>query len=306
MREKVLVTGSDGFIATHLLEELKRRGYLVRRFDIWSDPAQDVRDPWAVSEAVQDCRFIIHTAASPYIPHCYVAPKLFFDTNAVGTLNLLIASKNLDIERFIYYSSSEIYGTAQQQKMNETHPLNPHSLYAVSKLAGDRLCYSFYREHGVPVTILRQFNCFGSHETHPYIIPEIIEQLNKNKGKLYLGNIGAERDFLYVEDAALACIDIMESDKMVGEVINIGSGISHSIESIARLIGRIMGFDDVEICVDKNRLRPYDVDKLVCDNSKIRRLIGWRPVTSFEDGLKRTIEWFHENGDKWNYRRGRT
>lgn len=273
MCEKVLVTGSDGFLASHLLKELEARGYSVRRFDIYSNPFEDIRDPWAVMRAVKGCKKIIHTCASPYIPACYTDPYSFFDVNAVGTLNLLLAAKQCDVERIIYYSSSEIYGTAQQEKMDESHPLNPQSTYAVSKLAGDRLCSTFYKEHDVPIIIQRQFNCYGEDEKQKYVIPIIIEQLSKGS-TLHLGNINAQRDFTYAGDAARASVDLLECEDAVGEVVNVGSGKMWGIDKIAYMVGDIMGVEP-KIVIDKDRLRPFDVDRLICDYSKMNKLTGW-------------------------------
>jgi nucleoside-diphosphate-sugar epimerase len=244
---------------------------------------------------------LIHLAAEPYIPYCYQNPALFFETNATGTLNVLMAAKRHGLKRVLHYSSSEIYGTAQQKLMNENHPLNPHSTYAVSKLAGDRLCWTFHKEHKLPVTIIRQFNCFGPRETQPYVIPEIIRQLSKGT-KLKLGNLEACRDFTYVADAARACIDLMECDQSIGEVVNIGTSQTRSIREIAHEIGKAMKkIPDIE--VEESRLRPYDVDVLQCDYRKLHSLTRWEPTTSFTEGIKRTVKFFKSNRNRWDYRR---
>ena len=304
MCKEVVVTGSAGFIGSHVCDELRRRGYVVRDFDIWTNPQQDVRDPWAVMDALNGADAVLHLAAEPYIPYCYQNPKLFFETNANGTLNVLMAAKRFGIGRVIYWSTSEVYGTAQRNPMDESHPLNPHSTYAVSKLAADRLCLTFYKEHSVPVVILRQFNCYGPRETQPYVIPEIIKQLAIGPN-LTLGNVDAERDFTYVEDAARAAVDLMECEEAIGEVVNIGTGVCWRIEDIATQLGKTMGYDEVSIRTDVARLRPFDVDRLVCDSAKLRRLIGWKPSIGLEAGLQKTADWFRGNGGKWDFRRNR-
>jgi len=224
--------------------------------------------------------------------------------NARGTLNVLLASRACKVKRVIYWSTSEVYGTAQTEKMSESHPLNPHSTYAVSKLAADRLCYTFWREHKVPVTILRQFNCYGPRETWPYVIPRIIEQLYSGY-VAKLGNMLAERDFTFAEDAARAGVDLMECDEAIGETVNAGTGVAWPICDILGIIKHLMGKTgdgSVNWEIDPSLLRPFDVDRLVCDFSKLNRLTGWMPQTPFHKGLDKTIEWFREHGGKWDYR----
>ncbi|GAG20023.1 unnamed protein product, partial [marine sediment metagenome] len=255
---------------------LEKRGYDVYNFDIYSNPVQDIRDPWAVMDAVREVDVVLHLAAEPFIPYGYHNPKLFVETNILGTLNILLACKRYDIKRLVHWSSSEVYGTNQGRvklfskntTMDESHPTLPHSTYAVTKLAADRLCYTFFREHKVPVVILRQFNSYGPRETQPYVIPEIIEQLAKSP-ELSLGNIHAQRDFTYVEDSARAGVDLLECDDAVGEVVNVGSGRAWAIEKIAFMLSEIMRpGEHVKINVDEAKLRPYDVDVLRCDPGK--------------------------------------
>lgn len=301
--EKVLCTGSSGFIGSHVIDELNKRGYNIVTFDIWDNLKQDIRNPKAVMSAMKGCDFVLTLAAYPYIPFGYIHPYKFFETNANGTLNVLEAAKKNET-RVVYTSTSEVYGTAQDplKAMDENHRIHPHSTYALAKYAGDGLCFTYHKEHDVDETVVRMFNNYGPRETWRYVIPEIIDQLHKSS-ILHLGNIYAERDFLYVKDGARALVDVMECDNLNGEVVNCGSGVTHSIQSIAFTLGEIMRpGEEVTIKVDDWRLRPYDVDRLLCDNTKIRRLIGWSPETEFYDGLVKTVKFFRENGNKWDYR----
>jgi len=301
--EKVLLTGSEGFIGSHVEEELTYRGYEVIGYDTFSNPHQDIRNIKMLKQYMDGVDFCLHLAANPYIPFGYSHPQEFFDINANGTLNVLEAAREKDV-RVVYTSTSEVYGTAQDplKPMDENHRVNPHSTYALAKYAGDGLCLTYHKEHELDVTVVRMFNNFGPRETWRYVIPEIIEQLHVGS-TLSLGNIYAERDFTYVEDGARALVDVMECAGLEGEVLNCGSGSTHSIQSIAFTLGEIMRRDEeIKIRVEDWRLRPHDVDRLLCDNSKIRRLTGWTPETDFYEGLIRTVEWFHGNGDKFNFR----
>lgn len=298
-----MITGGEGFIGSHVVDELIHRGYEPVIYDIFSNPHQDVRNLRMLKRYMENVEFCIHLAAAPYIPFCYSHPQEFFEINANGTLNVLEAAKENET-RVVYISTSEVYGTAQDplKAMDENHRINPHSTYAVAKYAGDGLCRTYYKEHDVDVTVMRLYNQFGPKETWRYVIPEIIEQLYKSS-TLRLGNIYAERDFTYVKDGARALVDVMECGGLEGEVLNCGSGSTHSIQSIAFTLGEIMHpTEEISIEVDNSRLRPYDVDRLLCDNTKIRRLVGWKPETGFYEGLIETVKFFHENEDKWNYR----
>lgn len=303
MKETVLLTGSDGFIPSHVYDELIRRGYDVIGYDIYSNSEQDVRNPKMVKAYMSQADFCIHMAANPYIPHGYSHPYQFFEINANGTLNVLEAAKENDV-RAVYTSTSEVYGTAEHpdKPMNEKHRIAPHSTYALAKYAGDGLCKTYHKEHGVDVTTVRMFNNYGPRETWRYVIPEIIEQLDKGT-ILHLGNIYAERDFTYVEDGARALVDVMECQELNGEVVNCGTGKTWSVETIAKLLGEIMHPDEeITINVDEERLRPYDVDRLICDAGKLTEYTGWRPSVEFKDGLRKTVEWFKQNNHKWDFR----
>jgi len=243
-----------------------------------------------------------HLAADPYIPLSYDYPERFMRTNFQGTLNVLMTCKTFGVNRIIHFSTSEVYGSAQTIPMSEEHPTLPQSAYGVSKLAADLLCRVLFREKEVPVVIARPFNCYGPRETHPYVIPEIISQLAKSK-ELILGNLGARRDFTYVDDMARAACMLASKGGIEGEVINIGSGKDYAVEEIAHRIALIMKGGLARISVDSSRLRPYDVSRLVCDSSKLRSLTGWKPEVTLEDGLRRTIEWYKENGHMWEWER---
>jgi len=310
----VLVTGGAGFIGSSLVRELLKQNAKVIVFDnmLIGDERNlddikraieliigDIRDENFVNVLLDnEVEFVFNLAAEPYIPHCYERPTEFFSINANGAMNVILSCKEAGVTRVIQYSTSEVYGTAKYAPMDENHPLNPMSTYAVSKMAADRLCFTLFREQKVPIITLRQFNSYGPRETQPYVIPEIITQL-ANSNRVKLGNILARRDFTYVEDAAKAAIELIKNKKAEGQVFNSGFGFDYSIEEIANMIGEIMGYDKIEIVVDKARLRPLDVDRLCCNYFKLHQLTGWRPQIDIEEGLKRTVDWFLEHGNKW-------
>jgi nucleoside-diphosphate-sugar epimerase len=314
--ENVLVTGGAGFIGSALVRELLKRGANVIVYDnfLYGDRSNLVEVEssikivsgdvlsWKIYDTIKKykVKYVFHLAAEPYIPHCYDNPEKFFDVNVKGTMNVLMACKTLDVKRIVHFSSSEVYGTAQYIPMDEKHSTLPLSTYAVSKLAADRLCFVFHHEHGIPVIILRPFNSYGPRETQPYVIPEIISQLARGK-VVKLGNIKARRDFTYVEDVARGAVAIMESDIPDGEVVNLGSNKAYSIEELAHLVGELMGYDGIEIKIEASRLRPLDVDLLLCDYSKARKYTGWEPKVDIKEGLKRTIEWYVKNGKRWSW-----
>lgn len=310
--KNIAVIGGAGFIGSHVVDKLVNQGHNVLVIDNLSSGSRgninkladfkdfDITKPWGeLAEILQNTWIeeVYHLAAEPYIPECYEFPDKFFQVNANGTLNVLLACKEAGIKRVLYWSSSEVYGTGKG-KMSENFPLNPQSTYAVSKLAGDRLAFTFYKEHKLPVIILRQFNTYGPRETHEYVIPEIISQLCKEKD-LKLGNIKSQRDFMYVEDAAEIAIELIEKGTP-GAVYNLGSGNAYSIERLAAGIGKLMKINPT-IRIDKKKLRPYDVEYLCCDNSKIFKKIEQRPRTSIKTGLERTIIWYYGNGKKWGF-----
>ena len=312
--KNVFVTGGAGFIGSTLVRELLKEKANVIVYDnfLIGDNSNldevkdriniikgDILDPNLKQTLIDNkIDFVFNLAAEPYIPHCYDRPTRFFEINANGALNVLLASKAANVKRIIQYSSSEVYGSAKQVPMDENHPTLPLSTYAVSKLAADRLCFTLHHEQQIPVIILRQFNVYGPRETQPYVIPELITQLNKTN-VLHLGNTSARRDFTYVTDAAKGAIALMKLKEAEGQVFNMGTGVDHSIEQIAKLIGELMGHKEIKINVDKARLRPLDVQQLQCNNTKMSKLTGWKPTVDFKQGLKNTIDHFKESGSKW-------
>jgi dTDP-glucose 4,6-dehydratase len=312
--KNVMVTGGAGFIGSTLVRELIREGAKVIVFDIFS--SGDMKNLRGIKDNIKvikgditgknfrnileksGAEYVFNLAAEPYIPHCYNRPLRFFEVNANGAINVLFASKHVGVKKIVQYSTSEVYGSAKYVPMDESHPTLPLSTYAVSKLAADRLCYTFFHEQKIPVVILRQFNVFGPRETQPYIIPEIITQLSKGD-QLKLGNIKARRDLTYVEDAARGAIALMKTKGTEGQVFNMGTGKDWSVKQMAETIGRLMGHEKIKIEIDKARLRPLDVSVLRCDPSKMRKFTGWKPIVSFEEGLKRTIEDFESHGRVW-------
>jgi len=312
----VLVTGGAGFIGSALVRELVKEKANVIVYDNFSSGdlsnlaeikgsieiiEGDILDP-AFKDVLNanDVEYVFHLAAEPYIPRCYDHPQRIFEVNAVGTLKVLLACQQVGITRMLYYSTSEVYGTAKYVPMDEQHPTHPHSTYAVSKLAADKLCYTMYHEHGVPVIILRQFNTYGPRETQPYVIPEIITQLSK-ANVARLGNIKAKRDFTYVEDAVKGAISLIQCKEAEGEVINLGSNKTCSVEEILQIIAELEKLDSFNLIIERKRLRRLDVEILQCDYSKAHKLIEWEPKVDLREGLMRTVEWFKEHGCKWTW-----
>ena len=316
--KNVMVTGGAGFIGSALVRELMKKRAKVIVYDNFlngiMENLEEIKDEIVIVNGditnpnfkdylvKYNIEYLFNLAAEPYIPHSYERPKQFFEVNANGVLNVLMASKETNVRRIIQYSTSEVYGSSLYVPMDENHPTNPASTYAVSKLAADRLCYTLFHEQKIPVIVLRQFNVFGPRETHPYIIPELISQLHVSN-KLRLGNIKAKRDMSYVEDAVKGAIALMGCEGAVGHAVNLGTGKSYSIAEMANIIGGIIGQGDIEIIVEKERLRPLDVDCLQCDYSKMNKLTKWNPEISFEDGIKKTIEYFNGKNKTWPWNR---
>jgi nucleoside-diphosphate-sugar epimerase len=312
--KNVMVTGGAGFIGSTLSRELLSEGANVFVYDnflsgLESNLAEiqdrvtvirdDIRSPAFVDHLKQNnIQFVFNLAAMPYIPDCYDKPFDFFEINATGAMNVMLACKKAGVERVLQWSTSEVYGTARQVPMDEHHPIHPQSTYAVAKAAADRLCYTLHYEQELPVIILRQFNCYGPRETHPYIIPELISQLSVSN-KLKLGNVNARRDFTFVSDAAKAGIALMKEPKAVGQVFNAGYGRDYSIKEIAEMLGKVMGHESVDITIEARRLRPLDVEQLHASYFKVHKLTGWEPKVSFEEGLQKTVDWYKENDSKW-------
>ncbi len=307
--KNVFVTGGAGFLGSEVVKQLSQFGAKIIVCDNFSSGKEqyiknlprvkivrsDIRNKATISKVLKKCEYVVNLAALPFIPDSYHYPQEFFDVNTNGTINVVIeAIKNKKLKNLVHISSSEVYGTSQKKLMDERHPTLPHSTYAVSKLAGDRAVYTMHKEHGFPAVVIRPFNAFGPNITQPYIIPEIIMQILDKTKKIKLGNINSARDFTYVSDTAFGIISALFSEKAVGETINLGSGKSYKIKKIAQLISSILD-KKMEITIDKNRFRPYDVNNLICDNRKAKRILNWSPKISFTDGLEKTAKWIQEN-----------
>ena len=317
---KVLVTGSDGFIGSHLVEELVKKGYEVRAFVYynsfnnwgWLDTlpkdimdhvevfAGDVRDPNGVREAMKGCDAVFHLAALIAIPFSYHSPDAYVDTNIKGTLNILQAARDLGTARVLVTSTSEVYGTAQYVPIDEKHPYQGQSPYSATKIGADRLAESFYRSFDLPVTIVRPFNTFGPRQSARAVIPTIIPQLLAGKEEIKLGSLTPTRDFNYVKDTAHGFIAMYESDKTIGQEINIATQKEISIGQLAEELIRQINPNAKIIC-DEDRLRPEksEVNRLLGCNKKILELTDWKPQYTFEQGLAETIEFLRGNMDKY-------
>jgi len=311
----VMVAGGAGFVGSALVRELLDRGLRVVCFDNYMHgvPAnvEDLEGPlilvqgsaqetWKLIETIKkyDVEFIVDCIGDTYVPSAYEMPQRFFETNLQATFNLLMATKLCGVKRMLYVSSTEVYGQHDREKFDEDTPLYPLNTYAVSKLAADRLCFTLHVEHQVPVVTTRIFNCYGPRETHPYIIPELIAQLDRGP-VVSLGNIKAERDLTYVHDTALALIAVMESDLPNGDVINVGSDTTYRVDWLAYKIAELMEVPNMEIRLNPCRLRRLDLNHLQCDNTKLRRYTNWSPKVDIEDGLRRTIQWYRDTGRRW-------
>ena len=302
--KEVLITGGCGFIGSEIVKQLSLIGANVTVLDNLSSGKEkyikkfsnvkliigDLVDYDLVKDVVKNKEYIINNAALPFIPDSFHMPKKFFEVNVNGTINIALATiKEKKAKRFVHISSSEIYGTAKYTPMDENHPTTPQSTYAVSKLAGDRVVFTMHKEHNLPAVIIRPFNSFGPNITQPYIIPEIISQMERSD-VIKLGNLNAKRDLTYVSDTVNGIILSMVKEGIVGEVINIGSQRSYSIKDLVYLISDIMG-KKVSIEIDSSRFRPYDVDTLICNYERANKILGWKPEVTVREGLKNTIEW---------------
>ena len=317
MTFKVLVTGAEGFIGSYLTETLVREGHEVRAFTLYNSfnnwgwlshcasdvrgnfdvfPG-DIRDPHGVKLAMKDCEAVLHLAALIAIPYSYHSPDTYVETNIKGTLNVLQAARELGVGKVIHTSTSEVYGTAQFVPITEQHPLQGQSPYSATKIAADQLAYSFYSAFGLPIIIARPFNTYGPRQSARAVIPTIITQIANGERQIKLGAVSPTRDFNYVKDTVAGFLAALNSTQGLGEVINFGSNFEISIGDTARLIAELMNVE-IEISTDDVRLRPKtsEVERLLADNAKAKRLLGWQPTYSgphgFKRGLAETIAWF--------------
>ena len=329
MPAKILVTGADGFIGSHLVEALVRDGHSVRAFVLynafdgrgWLDHVEprvrdavevfpgDVRDPHGVKQALQGCGVVMHLAALIGIPYSYAAPDNYVDTNIKGTLNVLQAARELGVERVVHTSTSEVYGTAQAVPITEEHRIHPQSPYAATKAAADQLALSFHASFGTPVTVVRPFNTYGPRQSARAVIPTIITQIASRARRIELGSLTPTRDLCFVQDTVRAFAAAIGAERAVGEVVNVATGHEIAIGELARLIAELMGAE-IEIASDSRRVRPADseVERLCGANAKAARLLGWTPAFHERDGLRRglaeTIAWFRDPANLARYRAG--
>ena len=317
----ILVTGADGFIGSHLVEVLVKNNAKVRAlvyYNSWnsigwlSDLPQvfrdeiefitgDIRDAEMIYKSVKGCDIVMHLSSLVAIPYSYEATRSFVDTNIHGALNVLNACKGSNISRLVHLSTSEVYGSAQQVPISETHLLVAQPPYSATKIAADKLAESYYRSFGLPVIIARPFNTYGPRQTARAVIPSIISQLLSGSEVLELGSLHPRRDLNYVADVADALVGLAVCEEAVGEVINIGSGKDWSIEEVVMKLMDITG-RKVEIVTATERVRPAgsEVERLLADNRKIRTLTGWKEKICLDEGLRLTVEWIRKNLDHFN------
>jgi NAD dependent epimerase/dehydratase len=325
--KKILVTGADGFIGSHLTEYLLSKGYDVRAFVYynsfgswgWLDHVPkyikdnldvfsgDIRDPHGVKNALKGCSVVMHLAALIGIPYSYHSPDAYVDTNIRGTLNIVQAARELDVEKIVHTSTSEVYGTAQFIPITELHPLQGQSPYSASKIGADQIAMSFYSSFGIPVSIIRPFNTFGPRQSARAIIPTVITQIANGHRLIKLGALHPTRDFTYVQDTVRGFEAMAVADKAVGEIINIGSNYEISMQNTAQLIAEVMNAT-VDFTQEEKRLRPKksEVERLWADNQKAKKLLNWEPNYIGVDGFKRalleTIPWFIKSDNLARYK----
>lgn len=318
--KNILITGADGFIGSHLTEKLVEQGHEVKAFAYynsfnswgWLDklPKEimnevevftgDIRDPNGVRNAMQGMNEVYHLAALIAIPFSYHSPDTYVDTNIKGTLNVLQAARDIEVERLLITSTSEVYGTAKYVPIDENHPFQGQSPYSATKIGADRLAESFYRSFNMPITIVRPFNTYGPRQSARAVIPTIITQLLAGKKDIELGSLTPTRDFNYVKDTANGFIEIAKSNKTIGEEINIATQQEISIGQLAEELIRQIN-PNAKIVCDEQRLRPElsEVNRLLGSNEKIMRLTNWKPNYTFEQGLAETIEFFKSNLEQY-------
>lgn len=318
--KKILITGADGFIGSHLVEKLLSKGFEVRAFTYynsfnswgWLDTfdknilnqieifSGDIRDSNDVRNAVKGCSSIFHLAALISIPFSYHSPDSYIDTNIKGTLNILQASRDLDIEKVLITSTSEVYGSAKYTPIDENHPYQGQSPYSASKIGADRLAESFYRSFNTPVSIVRPFNTYGPRQSLRAVIPTIITQLLKGETEIKMGSLFPTRDFNFVSDTVDGFYEIFKSNRTIGEEINIATEVEISIGELANELIKLIN-PNAKIITEDKRLRPEnsEVDRLLGSNKKIQLLTDWKPKYDLRSGLLETINWFEKNLDKY-------
>jgi len=323
MAKKVLVTGADGFIGSHLVEQLLEEGNEVKAFVLynsfnsygWLDTlpknilknieifSGDVRDPNGVRVAMEGCNTVYHLAALIAIPYSYHSPDSYVDVNIKGTLNILQAGRLLNTERILVTSTSEVYGTAQYVPIDEKHPYQGQSPYSASKIGADRMAESFYRSFNMPVTIVRPFNTFGPRQSARAVIPTIITQLLNGETEIKLGDIIPTRDLLYVKDTVKGFTAIAKEKKTIGEEINIATQQEISVGDLAQKLIDLIN-PKAKIITDNQRIRPKnsEVYRLLGANEKIKNLTGWKPENNLDQGLQQTIEWFKQQENLKRYK----
>lgn len=319
--KKVVVTGADGFIGSHLVEALVRRGYEVtalsqyNSFNYWGwleeidckdkvkVVAGDVRDPHFCRQLTRGADTVFHLAALIAIPYSYVAPDAYVDVNVRGTLNICQAAMDNGVKRVLHTSTSEVYGTAQYVPIDEKHPLQPQSPYSASKIGADAIAMSFFNAFNFPLTIVRPFNTYGPRQSARAVIPSIITQIAAGKKQIKLGDLSPTRDFNYVTDTCEGFIRLAESDAAIGKTVNIGSNYEISVRNTLEMIKELMA-SDVEFITDEQRIRPEksEVFRLWCDNSQIQSLVGFKPEHTIREGLLKTIEWFRDTKNLSKYK----
>lgn len=319
--KRVLVTGADGFIGSHLVELLLKEGALVsalayyNSFNYWGwledVPADknlevitgDIRDPHFCKHITKDIDVVFHLAALIAIPYSYIAPDSYVDTNVKGTLNICQAAKENGCRKVLHTSTSEVYGTAQYVPIDEKHPLQPQSPYSASKIGADAMAMSFYNAFDLPVTVVRPFNTYGPRQSARAVIPTIISQVASGMKQIKIGDVTPTRDFNYVTDTCRGFIALAKCDEAVGQTVNIGSNYEISVKDTFDLIKRIMK-SDVEFVTDDTRIRPEksEVFRLWCDNTLIEKLTGFKPEYSIEKGLKLTVDWFLKSENLRKYK----
>lgn len=321
--QKILVTGADGFIGSHLTELLLEKEYKVRAlsqynsFNYWGwledIPANtnlevvtgDVRDPFLCEEITKGIDIVFHLAALIAIPYSYVAPQSYVETNVVGTLNMCSAARKNQVRRFLLASTSEVYGTAQYVPIDEKHPKQPQSPYSATKIGADAIALSYFNAFQLPVIVVRPFNTYGPRQSARAVIPTIVMQLLNGKKEIELGDTKPTRDLLFVEDTARGFLEIAKTDILVGQEVNIATESEISIGDLAQeIINQIT--PGAKIVTDDQRIRPIssEVFRLFGANGKIKRLTTWKQEITLEQGLKRTIDWFRKPENLKKYKTG--